>query len=236
MLLENPERHSILAQSEPLLVSQSSTLMLPIIPRIRAILLMIATALCLIATPILHASDDAEASRTYGLDEAAMWRAYYEGRWIDLATRTAGLVQRQFALPRTDAIRMAAHAAKAAMLFRSDTANPEVISELEKFYTIIRDAKKRKFDPKQAARLEAQWWKERREGKPPEEYSRTIAGTIALVYGVEVEKTQPAALLRAQAMAYRDERRDGLMTDADWQEIARRLAKAHETLEAALIE
>jgi hypothetical protein len=35
-------------------------------------------------------------------------------------------------------------------------------------------------------------------------------------------------------MAYRDERRDGRMTEADWQEVARQLAKAREAMEAGL--
>jgi len=50
----------------------------------------ISLALCFICTPCLQAS---EVSEAYGRDEAAMWRAYYEGRWLDLATRTAGLAQ-----------------------------------------------------------------------------------------------------------------------------------------------
>jgi hypothetical protein len=188
----------------------------------------ISLALCFICTPCLQAS---EVSEAYGRDEAAMWRAYYEGRWLDLATRTAELAQRQFGVGAEDAIRLSGHAAKAAMLFRKDGTDPEVTSELEKLYTIVRDAGHRNFDPAEAARLELQWWRERREGKTPEQYALTIARAVALVFGSHAEKMQPAALLRARAMAYRDERRDGRMTEADWQEVARQLAKAREAME-----
>ncbi|MCX6960651.1 MAG: hypothetical protein NTW91_10325 [Verrucomicrobia bacterium] len=62
----------------------------------------------------------------------------------------------------------------------------------------------------------------------------TIAQLTGLVYGVPEENVLTAATMRAGAMAYRDARRNGKMTEADWQEIACRLTLAFEALKEAV--
>jgi hypothetical protein len=108
------------------------------------------------------------------------------------------------------------------------------LSELEQYYAIIRNATGRDFDVRAAAALELEWWKERRREVAPKDYARSIPQATALVYGVPEGTVLPAAVTRAEAMAYRDARRDGKMTEADWQEIARRLMLAYASLKQAV--
>ncbi|MFZ4774044.1 MAG: hypothetical protein ACOYM3_01690 [Terrimicrobiaceae bacterium] len=126
------------------------------------------------------------------------------------------------------------HAARAALFFRKNTDDPSCVPELEQYYAIISKATDRHFEIRAAAALELQWWKDRRHQVAPSEYAKTIARATALVYGVPEVTVLPAARMRAEAMAYRDSRRDGKMTDADWQEIAHQLMRAYASLKEAL--
>ena len=129
---------------------------------------------------------------------------------------------------------MSLHAARSALFFRRYTEDPRCLPELEQYYAIIWNETGRKFDIRTAAALELQWWKERRRHVAPQDYARNIAQVTALVYRVPEETVLPAARMRAEAMAYRDARRDGKMTDADWQEIARQLMLAYASLKEAV--
>jgi hypothetical protein len=64
---------------------------------------------------------------------------------------------------------------------------------------------------------------------PPEVYGKTIAATLAMLYGRTDELMLQSGIERAQAMAFRD-RHHNDMTDADWSEIERRLFKAYSKL------
>jgi hypothetical protein len=166
--------------------------------------------------------------------ESSMWRSYYEGHWIRLGWQTMQLACGQYGFSWWDGSRSSLHAARAAMFFRKSTDDPKCLPELDQYYAIISSATGQKFDVRVAAALELEWWKERRRGITPKDYARTIARATALVYGVPEETVLPAAMMRAEAMAYRDARRDGKMTDADWQEIARQLMLAYASLKEAV--
>ena len=166
--------------------------------------------------------------------ESAMWRSYYEGHWLQLACQTMEGACGQYGFSWWDGSRSSLHAARAALFFRKHTDDPRCLPELDQYYAIISSATGQKFDVRVAAALELEWWKERRRGIVPQDYARTIARATALVYGVPEETVLPAARMRAEAMAYRDARRDGKMTDADWQEIARQLMLAYASLKEAV--
>jgi hypothetical protein len=174
------------------------------------------------------------APAAMGRQEAAMWRHYYEGRWCRLGVQALTLARRQFGFSCWDSARLAFHAARAAARFRADTHDPRCLPELERYYAIVRRALGREFDIRAAARLELDWWQERRRGLGPAVYARTIARLTALVYGVDEAAVLEAATLRAEAMATRDAQRHGRMTDADWAEIARLLTDAYARLKDAL--
>jgi len=166
--------------------------------------------------------------------ESAMWRSYYEGRWIQLARQTMEGACGQYGLSWWDGSRASLHAARAALFFRKNTNDPRCLPELEQYYAIISSATGQKFDVRAAAALELQWWKERRRNVATKDYAGTIARATALVYRVPEETLLPAARMRAEAMAYRDAQWDGKMTDAEWQEITRQLSLAYASFKEAV--
>lgn len=182
------------------------------------------------ASPDLHGFDPAKMSRL----ESTMWKSYYEGRYVRLGRQTMELACGQFGFSWWDGAHMSLHAARSAMFFRKNTDDPRCAPELEKFHSIIQRAVAGKFDVREAARLELEWWKERRHNVPPQEYARTIAKLTAVTYGVPEESVLPAATMRAEAMAYRDARRDGKMTAADWDEVTRQLSAAYASFKTAI--
>ena len=183
-----------------------------------------------VSKPDMSGFDPQEMGRL----ESGMWRSYYDGRWLQLACQTMEGACGQYRFSWWDGSRSSLHASRAALFFRKNTDDPRCLPELDRYYAIISKATGQKFDIRAAAALELQWWKERRRGIVPQDYARTIAQATALVYGVPEETVLPAARMRAQAMAYRDARRDGKMTDADWQEIARQLMLAYASLKEAV--
>ncbi|MCX6970313.1 MAG: hypothetical protein NTV93_09195 [Verrucomicrobia bacterium] len=183
-----------------------------------------------ISRPDMSGFDPQEMGRL----ESAMWRSYYEGHWLQLARQTMKGACGQYRFSWWDGARSSLHAARAALFFRKNTDDPRCLPELEQYYAIISKATGQHFDVRAAAALELKWWKERRRSVTPKDYARTIARATALVYGMPEETLLPAARMRAEAMAYRDARRDGKMTDADWQEIARQLMMAYATLKEAV--
>jgi hypothetical protein len=166
--------------------------------------------------------------------ESGMWRSYYDGRWPQLGCQTMEVACGQYRFSWWDGARLSLHAPLPALFFRKNTDDPRCLPQLEQYYAIISKATGQKFDIRAAAALELEWWKERRRGITPEDYARTIARATALVYGVPEDKVLPAARMRAEAMAYRDARRDGKMTDADWHEIARQLRLAYASLKESV--
>lgn len=209
------------------------------------LLRVLVAVVCIIGIAVAFAWFDHVSSRPgiRGLDpgemgkmESAMWRSYYEGKWVRLGWQTLDAAHRQHGFSWIDSLRMAAHAARAALYFRKNSDDPRCLPELEAYYQIIRRAMRGTFDVSQAARLELEWWKERRRSIAPQEYARTIAKLTAMVYGVSEESVLPACILRAEAMAYRDARRDGKMADEDWAEISRRLETAYSKLKTATVD
>ncbi|KRR09616.1 hypothetical protein CQ12_14140 [Bradyrhizobium jicamae] len=69
----------------------------------------------------------------------------------------------------------------------------------------------------------------------PEQYGLTVARVAAITYGKRAD--EPSLVLsgigRAEAMAYRDSRGQG-MTDSDWLEVECRLRRAYRSLRAAV--
>ena len=159
--------------------------------------------------------------------EALMWRSYYEGRWASLAWHGMQLSCGEYGFSWWDGGRASWHAALAALHFRTDTDDPRCLPRLEDYYRIIKEASGQKFDIAEAARLELEWWRERRRHVPTSEYAKTIAQLTALIYEEEVTPLIPPSEKRAAAMAYRDTRGKGLMKKSDWEEVARQLEAAY---------
>jgi hypothetical protein len=167
--------------------------------------------------------------------EASMWRSYYDGHWLHLAKLTMDGACGQFGFSWWDASLLSVHAARSALFFRSNTDDPRCLPELEQYYTIIGQASGRDFDVRAVSALELAWWKARRRNMAPKDYGRIIAQQASLYYGVPEASVLPGSVLRAEAMAYRDTRPEGKVTEADWQEIARQLDLSYTGLKAAIV-
>ncbi len=179
-----------------------------------------------LARPDLRAFEPQEMGRM----ESAMWRSYYEGQWVRLGWQAMQLACTQYGFSWWDSARMSAHAALSAMYFRKSTYDPRCLAELVSYYLIIQHSVPSRLPVHDLARLELQWWQERRQNVPPEKYAATIAQLTGAIYGIAEKVALPAASMRTTAMAYRDARRDGKMTDADWAEVSRQLIDAYTLL------
>jgi hypothetical protein len=121
------------------------------------------------ARPNLRAFDPQEMGRM----ESAMWRSYYERQWVRLGWQAMQLGCGQYGFSWWDSARMSAHAAVSAMHFRESTDDPRCLAELVSYYRIAQRAVYSRWDVQEMARLELQWWKERRQNVPLEKYAGT---------------------------------------------------------------
>lgn len=170
--------------------------------------------------------------------ETAMWRDYYEKRYVALLAHLYQMSRTQFGFAPLDSFRIALAAAKAARAFqptRSREAANAALPPLEAYYRLLASAVPGGFDVAEAARLELDWWQARREAVEPEQYGLTVARVAAITYGTPANDPSllTAGIGRAEAMAYRDAIGEA-MTDLDWSEIECRLRRAYWSLKAAV--
>jgi hypothetical protein len=173
---------------------------------------------------------------TMGAAEAAMWRDYYDKRYLDLFAHLYGVARNEFHFSPLDSARIALAAARAAGAFQPTTSRAAAQSALPlliDYYRLLSPAAPAPFDSEAAARRELDWWQARREAVPPERYGLTIAEVTTLLYGVDGDDIRRAGILRAQAMARRDAG-GAALTDAEWSEIADQLVAAYALVKQAL--
>jgi hypothetical protein len=170
--------------------------------------------------------------------EAAMWRDYYEKRYVALFGHLYELSRTQFGFAPLDSFRIALSAAQGAKAFqptRSREAANAALPPLVTYFRLLASAAPGGFEVEEAARLELDWWQARREAVAPRQYGVTVARVAAIIYGKPAD--DPSLLIsgigRAEAMAYRDARGQ-VMTDPDWSEIECRLRRAYWSLKAAV--
>ena len=170
--------------------------------------------------------------------ETAMWRDYYDKRYVALFGHLYELSRTQFGFAPLDSVRIALSAAQAAKAFQptgSRAAADAALPPLVTYYRLLASAAPGGFDVTEVARLELDWWQARREVVRPEQYGVTVARVAAITYGKPMD--DPSLLIsgigRADAMAYRDALGQA-MTDPDWSEIECRLRRAYSSLKAAV--
>jgi hypothetical protein len=169
--------------------------------------------------------------------ESAMWRDYYEKRYVDLFRDLYDVARDQYGLSPLDSIQLAIAAARAAKAFQPSTSRAEAeaaLPFLNSYFSILSEAAKRPIEVADAARTELAWWQARREAVPPEQYGAIIARVATLVYGIDSEDVRRFGALRAQAMGYRDAQ-DQTITEADWVLITKRLELAYGLLKDSLL-
>ena len=169
---------------------------------------------------------------TISVLETAMWRDYYDKRYLALFCDLYRSTRNEFGFSPLDSLKIAFAAADAARVFQPTRSRAEAnaaLPALVTYYGLLARGAPAPFDVEKAASLELDWWQARREDIPPETYGLTIAATSAMLYGRSDALMTQAGVERAQAMAYRDQHGHS-MTDADWAEIQTRLFKAYSEL------
>jgi ABC-type amino acid transport substrate-binding protein len=179
----------------------------------------------------LTAFDPAEMARL----ETAMWRHYYEQRYLALFLDLYEVARREQGFSPLDSVRIALAAAGAARSFQPSTSRAQAeaaIPDLVAYFRLLARAAPVAVDGQEAARTELAWWQARRETVSAEQYGAIIARVSTLLYGVDNEDIRQSGLLRAQAMDYRDAH-SADMTEADWAAIEGRLRSAYGLLKKA---
>lgn len=164
--------------------------------------------------------------------ETAMWRDYYDKRYLALLFNLYLSSRDEFGFSPLESLKIALTAAGAARNFQPTRSRDEAnaaLPALVSYYRLLARGAPASFDAEQAARLELDWRQARREDVPPEVYGKTSAATSAMLYGKSDELMVQSGVERAQAMAFRDQHRAD-MTNADWSAIELRLFKAYSKL------
>ncbi len=185
-------------------------------------------------TADLRAFDPAEIARL----ETAMWRDYYDKRYPLLFWHLYESTRGQFGFSPLQSVRIALSAAQAARAFQPTRSRAEAdvaLPPLVTYYDLLRAAAPAAFDSEAVARRELDWWQARREAAGPRDYGLTIADAAAATYGRPPDNADITAfgIGRAEAMAYRDVRGQG-MQDADWAVIEAQLRSAYQRLKAGI--
>jgi hypothetical protein len=205
-----------------------------VLASVLAVVLLLAMFACWPRSADLRAFNPAGMARI----ETAMWRDYYEKRYGALFYHLYELSRRQFGFSPLDSLRIALSAAKAARAFQPTRSRAEAAAALPglvTYYALLRPAAPAAFDEAKLASLELDWWQARREAMGPRDYGRTIAEVAALTYGRSPDdpKIVASGIARAEAMAYRDARREA-MAERDWTEIESQLLGAYQLLKASI--
>lgn len=169
--------------------------------------------------------------------EAAAWRAYYEERYPTLFWQVFQISRNTYGFSLADSIRLSYHAARSASYFRRSNKEPEIAAarhHMGAYYRLISEKSQRPFDHERAGSLELEWWRMRRDKRPPEDWARVIADQCGVVYGLPGETFLPATRLRVEAMVYRDAHRHQIMDDTHWQTIQNTLTESARKFREAL--
>ena len=168
--------------------------------------------------------------------ETAMWRHYYEARYLALLLDLYRAARHEQGFSPLDSARIALAAARAAKSFQPSTSRAEAEAAmpfLESYFRLLAPAAPVAVPVEETARTELAWWQARREVVSPEQYGAIIARVSTLIYGVDNTDIRRSGIIRAQAMDYRDAH-SADMTEADWAAIEGRLQVAYGLLKQAV--
>ncbi len=135
--------------------------------------------------------------------------AYYQKDWLKLLRVSISLVKESFGLSLWQAIYAAYLVASAEIAFAPFPQNdvPKAEAYMRRFYQFIKNIHRAEFDVTRAATLEVNWWSVHRKlfgNAENRELVETLKNFYAGAYGVEPEKVEEAASLRAKGMLCSD--------------------------------
>ncbi len=167
-----------------------------------------------------------------------MWRSYYEKKPLKLYFQLAELLRSQYHFPFLKSHVVAFSASKAAFVFKEGKTRADymkALPDLVEYFAAIRKISRTPFDPRQAAKLELEWWiihRDRAHSKPGD-LDRSLAKAAAAVYNLPADKMMDYGRFRADAMTLRDSKGSGI-SEKDWDKIGELLHESWTALWKAL--
>ena len=142
--------------------------------------------------------------------ESAAWIGYYRHEWFRVLAASVGLVRCGFALSWPKTLWGAWLVLRANQRWAPYPDNhPDAARRLmTKFYELA-GGSGTAFDPREAARLEVEWWRIHRflqhdEGADTATLGAAVAALYAYTYDVPIDAVRESGELRAEAMRIRD--------------------------------
>lgn len=151
--------------------------------------------------------------RRVGALECRAWVTYYRREWVPFLVSALSLTRHTFGLPWTKSVWGAWLVLRANQLWAPfpDNDPQGARRAMERFYRLVCVAYSEQFDPRQAAWLEVEWWREHREHQYSDDAGADERGLIdalaalyAYVYSTKEDDVRQAAEQRALAMRYSD--------------------------------
>ena len=150
--------------------------------------------------------------RKVGALECDAWVAYYRREWLKVLRAAILLTRHTFGLPWPETIRGAWLVLRAGQLWAPNPDNDPAGARraMERFYRIVAKRHSERFDARQAAEMEVEWWRvhrQRQHGSDRDDVRPLVSALAALysyVYAVPEDDVRAAAEQRALAMGYSD--------------------------------
>ena len=149
-----------------------------------------------------------------GALERDAWVAYYQHRWARFLVPSVRLVRAGFGMPPIATLRGAWHVLQANRLWAPfpDNDADGARCHMERFYGLLTPDLGSDLDPKEAARLEVEWWRAHRalqrypgdQEANEAELARALTDLYAYVFKAAHAEVAPAARERAAAMVLSD--------------------------------
>ena len=135
--------------------------------------------------------------------EVEGWKAYYDRNWLRLLNLIVSLAQAQFRIPFPYSLLAAYYITRASVAFVPKEHNAARVSAyMEKFYQLARRYSGLRFDARQAAVLESDYWEVHRRLVGQTDKTAFIDALTALhaaVFDLSLAQAHPSGELRVEA-------------------------------------
>ncbi len=168
--------------------------------------------------------------------EAAGWKAYYDHKWLKMLYLLVQLCQEQFHIPFPISLFAAYYTTRASLAWVPiEHDEGKVLAYLEKFYGVARRYSGLRYDVKQVANLELQYFDVHRRlsDKPDkEEFLQTLIALHSALFDLTAEQARKSAEWRLLAATTVDLITNGTSTDVegDWSNLEASLQKAYRSV------
>lgn len=174
--------------------------------------------------------------------ESAAWIGYYRREWFRVLAASVGLVRSGFALSWPKTLRGAWLVLRANQRWAPyPHNNPDEARRLMTRFYAIAGGREAGFDPREAARLEVEWWRVHRalqhaDGPGSDALGQAIAELYAYTYGRPIAVMSESGELRSEAMRICDAWVEGgcALDDPRVAGMRRCLLRSYRSLKAAV--